>query len=77
MILERSMHPQWLSNTYLVAAGPGGDGFFVDAGGPVAPLIEEADEHGSRSPTCCSRTTTTTTSPSSASLRRAGRTRRC
>ena len=27
MILERSMHPQWLSNTYLVAAGPGSDGF--------------------------------------------------
>ena len=24
MIVERSMHPQWLSNTYLVAAGPGG-----------------------------------------------------
>lgn len=42
MIVERSMHPQFLSNTYLVAAGEGGDAFFVDAGGPVEPLIEAA-----------------------------------
>jgi hydroxyacylglutathione hydrolase len=46
MIVERSMSPDWLSNTYLVAAAPGGDAFLVDAGGPVAPLIEKADEHG-------------------------------
>lgn len=48
MIVERSMHPDWLSNTYLVAGGPGGDGFLVDAGGPVAPLLEraEADDVG-------------------------------
>jgi hydroxyacylglutathione hydrolase len=45
MIVERSMHPDWLSNTYLVAAGPGGPGFLVDAGGPMRPLIEAADEH--------------------------------
>ncbi len=48
MILERSMSGQWLSNTYLVAAGPGADAFFVDAGGPVGPLLEKADEHGLR-----------------------------
>jgi hydroxyacylglutathione hydrolase len=46
MILERSMSDPWLSNTYLVAAGPGRDAFVVDAGGPVAPLIAKADEHG-------------------------------
>src|SRR3954452_15290117 len=46
MIVERSMHPDWLSNTYLVAAGPGSDAFLVDAGGPVAPLLAKADEHG-------------------------------
>jgi glyoxylase-like metal-dependent hydrolase (beta-lactamase superfamily II) len=46
MIVERSMSPQWLSNTYLVAAEPGGDGFLVDAGGPVEPLVAKADEHG-------------------------------
>ncbi len=51
MIVERSMHPQFLSNTYLVAAGEGGDAFFVDAGGPVQPLIavaERLDLHPSR-----------------------------
>ena len=48
MILERSMADQWLSNTYLVAAAPGGEAFFVDAGGPVAPLIEKAAEHDLR-----------------------------
>jgi len=46
MILERSMHPQFLSNTYLVAAEAGGEAFMVDAGGPVGPLLEKADEHG-------------------------------
>jgi glyoxylase-like metal-dependent hydrolase (beta-lactamase superfamily II) len=45
MIVERSMHPDWLSNTYLVAAAPGGEGFFVDAGGPVRPLLEAAERH--------------------------------
>jgi hydroxyacylglutathione hydrolase len=40
MIVERSEHPQFLSNTYLVADGEGGPAFFVDAGGPVEPLIE-------------------------------------
>jgi hydroxyacylglutathione hydrolase len=43
MVLERSTHPQFLSNTYLVADGEGGPAFFVDAGGPVAPLIEAAE----------------------------------
>jgi glyoxylase-like metal-dependent hydrolase (beta-lactamase superfamily II) len=46
MIIERSMAPQWLSNTYLVAGRDGGDAFFVDAGGPVAPLLAAADERG-------------------------------
>jgi hydroxyacylglutathione hydrolase len=46
MIVERSMHPDWLSNTYLVAAGPGAAGFLVDAGGPVRPLLEQAATNG-------------------------------
>jgi glyoxylase-like metal-dependent hydrolase (beta-lactamase superfamily II) len=46
MIVERSMHPDWLSNTYLVAAGSGGEGFLVDAGGPVRPLLEAAEDEG-------------------------------
>jgi hydroxyacylglutathione hydrolase len=45
MIVERSMSDGWLSNTYLVAAGPGGDAFLVDAGGPLEPLIAAAEEH--------------------------------
>jgi glyoxylase-like metal-dependent hydrolase (beta-lactamase superfamily II) len=45
MVLERSMHPQFLSNTYLVGQD-GGEGFFIDAGGPVAPLIAEAERRG-------------------------------
>jgi len=43
MLLERSMNDQFLSNTFLVGDREGGTGFFVDAGGPVAPLIEAAD----------------------------------
>lgn len=43
MIVERSMHPQFLSNTYLVADRQAGSSFFVDAGGPVQPLIDAAD----------------------------------
>jgi hydroxyacylglutathione hydrolase len=46
MIVERSMSPDWLSNTYLVAAGPGGDALLVDAGGPMDALFAKADEHG-------------------------------
>jgi glyoxylase-like metal-dependent hydrolase (beta-lactamase superfamily II) len=45
MILDRSMHPDWLSNTYLIGDVEGGEGAFVDAGGPVAPLLELADRH--------------------------------
>jgi hydroxyacylglutathione hydrolase len=42
MVIERSMNSQFLSNTYLVGVG-GGPGFFVDAGGPVAPLVAAAE----------------------------------
>jgi glyoxylase-like metal-dependent hydrolase (beta-lactamase superfamily II) len=44
MVVERSMNQQYLSNTYLVGQ-EGGPGFFVDAGGPVAPLIAAAERH--------------------------------
>src|SRR5919204_2324665 len=45
MVIERSMHPQYLSNTYLVGEA-GGAGFFVDAGGPVSSLIAAVERHG-------------------------------
>lgn len=42
MIVERSLHPQFLSNTYLVCDREGGAACFIDAGGPLAPLLEAA-----------------------------------
>src|SRR3982074_739706 len=46
MIVEPATHPQFLSNTYLVADGQGGPAFFVDAGGPVEPLIDAGERIG-------------------------------
>src|SRR5947199_3505263 len=43
VIVECSTHPRFISNTYLVCDGEGGPAFFVDAGGPVQPLIEAAE----------------------------------
>jgi hydroxyacylglutathione hydrolase len=45
MILDRSMNDQWLSNTYLIGDVAGGEGAFIDAGGPVAPLLEAVESH--------------------------------
>jgi hydroxyacylglutathione hydrolase len=39
VIVERSMHPGWLSNAYLVADEPGGAAVFVDSGAPLEPLL--------------------------------------
>ena len=39
------MHDQFLSNTYLVGDEEGGVGVLIDAGGPVAPLLEAIDAH--------------------------------
>jgi len=44
MLVHRSMHPQWLSNAYLVGDEPGGTGVFVDSGAPLEPLIRTAEE---------------------------------
>lgn len=43
MIIERSMDENWLSNTYLVADELGSHAVLIDAGGPVAPLLEVLD----------------------------------
>jgi glyoxylase-like metal-dependent hydrolase (beta-lactamase superfamily II) len=45
MILERSEHPSWLSNTWIVAARAGGSAVVVDAGGPIARVLEAAKRH--------------------------------
>jgi glyoxylase-like metal-dependent hydrolase (beta-lactamase superfamily II) len=46
MLIERSMHPQWLSNTYLVADEPGGTAVFIDSGAPLEPLHEVVEREG-------------------------------
>jgi hydroxyacylglutathione hydrolase len=43
MIVERSMHPGWLSNAYVVGDEPGGVAVFVDSGAPLVPLLEAVE----------------------------------
>src|SRR6201985_2545276 len=40
VIVERSMNDDFLSNTYVVADEPSGHAVMIDAGGPVAPLLD-------------------------------------
>ena len=40
LIVERSMHPSWLSNAFVLADEPGGTAVFVDSGAPLEPLLE-------------------------------------
>ena len=40
MIVERSMSDGYLTNNYIVADEPGGVAVMIDAGGPVAPLLD-------------------------------------
>ena len=44
MILERSMHDQFVSNTYVVADEDGGPAVMIDAGGPVQPLLQAIED---------------------------------
>jgi glyoxylase-like metal-dependent hydrolase (beta-lactamase superfamily II) len=46
VLIERSMHPQWLSNAYLLADEPGGTAVFIDSGAPLAPLHEVVEREG-------------------------------
>jgi hydroxyacylglutathione hydrolase len=48
MLIERSMHPQWLSNAYLLADEPGGTAVFIDSGAPLEPLHEVVQREGLR-----------------------------
>src|SRR4051794_41928015 len=49
MLIERSLMPQFLSNTYLVGT-PGAEAVFIDAGGPIAPLVATAERQGGTPP---------------------------
>jgi len=40
MLLERSMHPSWLSNAYVLGDETGGTAVFVDSGAPLEPLLD-------------------------------------
>lgn len=46
MIIERTEHPSWLSNAYLVADGDGGHGVLVDSNGINEPLLETIERRG-------------------------------
>jgi glyoxylase-like metal-dependent hydrolase (beta-lactamase superfamily II) len=46
VIIERTEHPSWLSNAYLVADREGGHGVLVDSNGINEPLLEAADRLG-------------------------------
>jgi len=39
------MHPEWLSNAYLIGDEPGGHGVILDSGAPSEPLLEAIDRH--------------------------------
>jgi glyoxylase-like metal-dependent hydrolase (beta-lactamase superfamily II) len=40
VIVEKTMHAQWLSNTWLVGDAPGSHAVLVDSGGPPGPIVE-------------------------------------
>jgi len=46
LICERAEHPDWLSNAYLVAEGPGGKGVLVDSNEATEPLTERVERDG-------------------------------
>jgi len=45
VIIERSMHPGWLSNAYLIGDRRGGRAVFVDSGAPLEPLLQAVEAH--------------------------------
>jgi hydroxyacylglutathione hydrolase len=46
MLVERSMHPGWLSNAYVVADREGGTAVFVDSGADPRPLVAAVERWG-------------------------------
>ena len=46
VIVARSMHPDWLSNAYVVADAEGGTAVFVDAGADPGPLVAAVEAWG-------------------------------
>jgi glyoxylase-like metal-dependent hydrolase (beta-lactamase superfamily II) len=48
MLVERSMHPEWLSNAYAIADREGGVAVFVDSGADVEPLVDAVERWGAK-----------------------------
>jgi glyoxylase-like metal-dependent hydrolase (beta-lactamase superfamily II) len=48
MLVARSMHPDWLSNAYVIALEEGGPAVFVDSGADIEPLVAAVEEWGAR-----------------------------
>jgi hydroxyacylglutathione hydrolase len=46
VLIDRSMHPAWLSNAYIVGDEAGGTAVFVDSGAPVEPLLAAVERDG-------------------------------
>lgn len=44
MIVDKTMHSGWLSNTWLVADRPGGHAVLIDTGGPIEPIATKIEE---------------------------------
>src|SRR2546430_13410488 len=40
------MHPDWLSNAYVIGDQEGGTAVFVDSGAPLEALFQAVDRHG-------------------------------
>jgi hydroxyacylglutathione hydrolase len=45
MIVERSLHPTWLSNAYVLGEAERGSAVFVDSGAPLDPLLEAVERY--------------------------------
>ena len=48
MIVEKSMHETWLSNSWLVGSRRGGTAVIVDTGADIEPLLEAIERHDLR-----------------------------
>jgi hydroxyacylglutathione hydrolase len=46
VLIEKSMHPDWLSNSFAIADREGGTALFVDSGADVAPLVDAVERWG-------------------------------
>ena len=44
MFIQKTEHPSWLSNAFLVAEGPDGHGVLIDGNGVVDPLYERIEK---------------------------------